>query len=64
MELTAEQLSKLNAVLTARLKRTVRIHQVLDPSLIGGAIVRHGDLVFDGSLRGRVERLGAALARA
>lgn len=64
MELTAEQLARLDAVLTQRLKRTVRIRQVLDPSLIGGAIVRHGDLVFDGSLRGRVERLGAALARA
>ena len=64
MELTPEQLSKLNSALTVRLQRIVRIKQVLDPSLIGGAIVRHGDLVFDGSLRGRVERLGAALARA
>jgi F-type H+-transporting ATPase subunit delta len=64
MELTPEQLATLNAALTQRLKCTVRIKQVLDPSLIGGAVVRHGDLVFDGSLRGRVERLGAALASA
>ena len=64
LALTPEQLAKLTAVLTQRLQRTVRIQQVLDPSLIGGAIVRHGDLVFDGSLRGRVERLGAALASA
>jgi F-type H+-transporting ATPase subunit delta len=64
LALTPEQLAKLTAALTQRLQRTVRIQQVLDPSLIGGAIVRHGDLVFDGSLRGRVERLGAALASA
>jgi len=64
LALTPEQLAKLTAVLAQRLQRTVRIQQVLDPSLLGGAIVRHGDLVFDGSLRGRVERLGAALASA
>lgn len=64
MELTPEQLAKLTAALTQRLKRTVRIKQTLDKTLIGGAIVRHGDLVFDGSLRGRVERLGVTLARA
>lgn len=64
LALTPEQLAKLTAALTQRLQRTVRIHQVLDASLIGGAIVRHGDLVFDGSLRGRVERLGASLASA
>ncbi len=61
MELTAAQLEILTAALTQRLRRTVRIKQTLDKSLIGGAIVRHGDLVFDGSLRGRLERLGAAL---
>ena len=63
MALTAEQLATLTAALTQRLKRTVRIKQKLDKTLIGGAIVRHGDLVFDGSLRGRLERLGTALAR-
>ena len=29
--------------------------------LLGGAIVRAGDLVIDGSLKGRLERLGSAL---
>ena len=63
MELTPEQLQTLTAALTQRLRRKVRIEQKLDRTLIGGAIVRHGDLVFDGSLRGRVERLGVALTR-
>lgn len=63
LALTDDQLATFTRVLTQRLKRTVRITQVLDPTLIGGAIVRHGDLVFDGSLRGRIERLGASLTQ-
>jgi F-type H+-transporting ATPase subunit delta len=59
--LTAEQSKKLQAVLERRLGRTVRLHAQVDSSLIGGAIVRHGDFVVDGSLRGRIERLGAAM---
>lgn len=62
MPLTAEQSAKLSAALAARLKRTVRLHAEIDPKLIGGAIVRAGDFVVDGSLRGRVERLGTAVA--
>jgi F-type H+-transporting ATPase subunit delta len=64
MTLTPEQLATLQATLTQRFKRRVRLEQRLDASLIGGAVVRYGDLVFDGSLRGRVERLGQNMARA
>ena len=34
----------------------MRLHPQVDRSLVGGAIVRHGDFVVDGSLRGRLER--------
>jgi F-type H+-transporting ATPase subunit delta len=37
------------------------MHTRVDESLIGGAIVRAGDLVIDGSLKGRLARLAAAL---
>lgn len=60
--LTPEQSQKLSAALSQRLNRTVRLHQVVDPRLIGGAIVRAGDFVVDGSLRGRVERLASAMS--
>ncbi len=63
-ELSSEQTSSLQAVLERRLKLAVRLHVQVDPSLVGGAIVRHGDFVVDGSLRGRIERLGAAMAGA
>jgi F-type H+-transporting ATPase subunit delta len=64
MPLTAEQSEKLSQALTRRLRRTVRLTAAVDPSLIGGAIVRAGDFVVDGSLRGRVERLGNIMSGA
>ena len=59
--LTEAQSSKLSAALTQRLQRTVRLHAAVDPALIGGAVVQAGDFVFDGSLQGRVTRLGGAM---
>ena len=42
-----------------RLRRDVRLHCEVDPAVLGGAILRADDLVIDGSLRGRLERLAA-----
>jgi len=64
LPLTTEQSDKLQQALTRRLRRTVRLSATVDPSLIGGAIVRAGDFVVDGSLRGRVERLGNIMSGA
>ncbi len=64
LPLTAEQSDKLAQALTRRLRRTVRLTATVDPSLIGGAVVRAGDFVIDGSLRGRVERLANTMAGA
>jgi F-type H+-transporting ATPase subunit delta len=63
-QLSPEQSNKLQAVLERRLGRSVRLHPQVDTSLVGGAIVRYRDFVVDGSLRGRVERLGAAMSGA
>lgn len=64
MPLTAEQSDKLTQALTRRLRRTVRLHAAVDPALVGGAVVRAGDFVVDGSLRGRIERLANTMAGA
>ena len=48
--------------LRRRFGREVEIETELDPSLIGGAIIDAGDVVIDGSLRGKLERLQSALA--
>jgi F-type H+-transporting ATPase subunit delta len=52
----AQQL-KLSAALEKRLKRKVRLHTEINPQLIGGAIIRSGDLVIDGSLSSRLARI-------
>jgi F-type H+-transporting ATPase subunit delta len=55
------QRSRLTAALKVRLKRDVRLHCDVDPSLVGGAIVRSGDMIIDGSLKGRLDRLASEL---
>jgi F-type H+-transporting ATPase subunit delta len=64
LPLDAAQSEKLTQALTRRLRRTVRLHAEVDASLIGGAIVLAGVFVVDGSLRGRIERLGNTMAGA
>ena len=55
--LTEAQRRSLASALERRLRRSVRLRCALDPTLIGGASVRAGDLVIDGSLRSRLERI-------
>jgi F-type H+-transporting ATPase subunit delta len=38
------------------------LHLSVDPALIGGAIVRSGDLVIDGSLKAQLDRLAVDIA--
>lgn len=59
--LDAAQQEKLNASLSTRLKRRVRMRISIDPTLLGGLTVRAGDLVIDGSLKGRLQRLATDL---
>ncbi len=49
--------------LKKRLDREVTLKCETDPRLIGGAVIRAGDLVIDGSVRSKLERLSLALAR-
>jgi F-type H+-transporting ATPase subunit delta len=56
------QRNKLAAVLEKRLKRKVRLHCDIDPGLIGGAVVRAGDLVIDGSVNARLNRIAYELS--
>ena len=55
------QRGNLTAALERRLGRSVRLQCATDPTLIGGAVLRAGDLVIDGSLRGRLERIAYEL---
>src|SRR5215475_8069685 len=53
--LNETQQQHIASALEKRLKRAVRLHCEVDPSLIGGAVLRSGDLVIDGSLRTRLD---------
>lgn len=61
VQLSPEQQSALADALARRLNRKVRIHGEVDPALIGGAVLRAGDLVIDGSLRSRLDRMAYEL---
>jgi len=56
-ELSDEQSTRLVEALGKRFSRTVRLTTEVDTDLIGGAIVHAGDLVIDGSIRGRLAGL-------
>ncbi|MDR8525877.1 MULTISPECIES: F0F1 ATP synthase subunit delta [Shewanella] len=60
-ELTSEQLQELSASLEKRLARKVKLNCSIDASLIAGVIITAGDLVIDGSVRGKISRLSDTL---
>lgn len=61
--LTDEQSNQIKTALGKRLDRTVELETTVDEDLIGGAIIRAGDLVIDGSMRGELEHLAVQMSR-
>ena len=59
---TAQQQQLADAV-KKRLQREVAIRWSTDPELIAGALIRAGDLVIDGSVRGELDRLQTVLTK-
>jgi F-type H+-transporting ATPase subunit delta len=62
-ELTAEQSDKLREALRRKFDREVNLTGRVDSSVLGGAIIRAGDTVIDGSIRGRLDKLAETLQR-
>jgi F-type H+-transporting ATPase subunit delta len=57
----AAQQQALTKALERKLKRSVRLHCDTDSTLIGGAVLRAGDTVIDGSLLSRLKRIAFEL---
>ncbi|KUE78212.1 F0F1 ATP synthase subunit delta [Aeromonas schubertii] len=61
VELTEQQKADIQASLEKRLARKVKLNCSTDASLMAGVLIRAGDLVIDGSLRGKLDRMADAL---
>lgn len=59
----ANEVARLREALKRRFNRDIELEQSLDPSVLGGAVIDAGEMVIDGSVRGRLARLESALAQ-
>lgn len=60
--LSADERDRIQTALEARSGATVRMRVEIDPDLIGGVVVRLGDVVYDRSVRHQLEVLRGQLA--
>ena len=60
-ELDDAETGKLVDTLKKRFGHEVRVSKKVDADLIGGVIIRAGDTVIDGSVRGRIQKLSEQL---
>lgn len=61
--LSEAESEKLKRALSERFQKEVSMSSSVDDSLIGGAIIRAGDTVIDGSVRGRLNKLAETIQR-
>ncbi len=62
-EVTDAQKKAIQASLKKRFGQEVNLDISIDKDLIGGAIIKAGDLVIDGSISTRLDRLGSQMSR-
>lgn len=67
--ITAKKLSdaeanKLADAFGRQLNKTLRVKTEVDPALIGGLVVRIGDRLYDGSIRGKLSRFSQQIKQA
>ncbi|MCB1582057.1 MAG: F0F1 ATP synthase subunit delta [Marinicella sp.] len=61
VELTDAQKQAMTAALSKRTGKQISLNTQIDETLMGGARIHCGDLVIDGTLRGKVDRLKTQL---
>ena len=62
IELSAAQKKDMAATLARLTGKKIEVKYALDPALLGGAVVRIGDTIYDGSLRSRLNEMRTRLA--
>lgn len=58
-----DQVKQLAAALERKLGRAVKLESRVDPSLMGGAVIKTGDLVIDGSVTTKLNKLNSVLGQ-
>lgn len=61
-ELAAAEKRNLETQIAKVTGKKVRAQYGLDPSLLGGAVVRIGSTIYDGSVKGQLERIKEAIS--
>ncbi len=61
VELNAKQQADISASLEKRLARKVKLNCNVEPALVAGVLIKAGDIVIDGSVRSKLDRLADAL---
>jgi F-type H+-transporting ATPase subunit delta len=61
-KLSEEQVQKLARDLAEAMRAKIDLEVQVDPSLLGGIIIRHGDKLLDNSVRGRLTRTVSQVA--
>ncbi len=61
LPIEAAQQQQLSSALERRFDRSVSLDISIDPELLGGAVIEAGDVVIDGSLRGKIARMRSEL---
>lgn len=63
VELTPEEVKAFDDALTRKYQREINLTIKVDPDIVGGALVRAGDTVLDGTVRGKLGKLKTSLMR-
>jgi len=61
VELSTEQQTTLSAALEKRLARKVKLNCNVDANVVSGLIIKAGDMVIDGSIKGKLNRLATTM---
>ncbi len=61
-ELSPEERSSLESQIASLTRRKVRPRYGINPGILGGAVVRVGSTIYDGSLRGQLRRIKEQLS--
>ncbi len=61
VKVTKKYLETIQKSLSKRLGKSVSIKQSIDTEILGGAIIKAGDLVIDGSIKGKLNKLANTL---